>query len=142
MGAVDLVVLVESPGAVSRGLQRIGRAGHGVGEVSIGRIFPKHRGRPAGGHRRRAAHARGRHRVLRVPRNPLDVLAQHIVAMTRGCSRGTVPELAASSAAARTSRALPEDAFTGVLDMLSGLYPSHDFADLRPRLTWDRERTW
>jgi ATP-dependent helicase Lhr and Lhr-like helicase len=82
MGAVDLVILVESPGAVSRGLQRIGRAGHGVGETSIGRIFPKHRGDLLEATVVAKRMREGAIEALRVPRNPLDVLAQHIVAMT------------------------------------------------------------
>jgi ATP-dependent helicase Lhr and Lhr-like helicase len=139
MGAVDLVVLVESPGAVSRGLQRVGRAGHGVGEVSIGRIFPKHRGDLLEATVVAQRMREGAIESLRVPRNPLDVLAQHIVAMT-AVQSWHVPELARVVRRSANYAALPDDALTGVLDMLSGLYPSHDFADLRPRLTWDRER--
>jgi ATP-dependent helicase Lhr and Lhr-like helicase len=139
MGAVDLVVLVESPGAVSRGLQRVGRAGHGVGEVSVGRIFPKHRGDLLEAAVVAQRMREGSIESLRVPRNPLDVLAQHIVAMT-AVQSWSVPELARVIRRSANFTALPDDAFTGVLDMLSGLYPSHDFADLRPRLTWDRER--
>lgn len=138
MGAVDLVILVESPGSVSRGLQRIGRAGHGVGQVSIGRIFPKHRGdllEAAIVARRMRA---GEIEALRVPRNPLDVLAQHIVAMT-AVQDWPVPALARVIRRSANFHALPDDALRGVLDMLSGLYPSHDFSDLRPRLKWDRE---
>jgi ATP-dependent helicase Lhr and Lhr-like helicase len=138
MGAVDLVVLVESPGAVSRGLQRIGRAGHGVGEVSIGRIFPKHRGDLLEATVVARRMREGAIEALRVPRNPLDVLAQHIVAMT-AVQDWTVAELAGLVRRSANFHALPDDALRGVLDMLSGLYPSHDFADLRPRLTWDRE---
>jgi ATP-dependent helicase Lhr and Lhr-like helicase len=138
MGAVDLVVLVESPGAVSRGLQRVGRAGHGVGEISIGRIFPKHRGdlleAAIVAQRMRA----GAIESLRVLRNPLDVLAQHIVAMT-GSEDWRVPDLAGLVRRSACFHALPDDALRGLLDMLSGLYPSHDFSELRPRLTWDRE---
>ncbi len=138
MGAVDLVVLVESPGSVSSGLQRVGRAGHRVGETSIGRVFPKHRGDlleaavVAKGMREGAIEA------LRVPRNPLDVLAQHVVAMA-GVQPWRVGELAALVRRAAPFKDLPDAALTGVLDMLSGLYPSHDFGDLRPRINWDRE---
>ncbi|CAN5775725.1 ATP-dependent helicase [soil metagenome] len=139
MGAVDLVVLVESPGAVSRGMQRVGRAGHAVGEISIGRIFPKHRGDLLEAAVVAKRMREGAIEALRVPRNPLDVLAQHIVAMT-AVQSWPVPELARVIRRSANFTALPDDAFTGVLDMLSGLYPSHDFADLRPRLTWDRER--
>ena len=138
MGAVDLVVLVESPGAVSRGLQRVGRAGHQVGEVSKGRIFPKHRGdllecvvlseRMRGGDIEPIAY----------PRNPLDVLAQQLVAM---CVVDDLPLVEAKRVVKRAANFadLPPDAFTGVLDMLAGRYPSHAFADLRPRITWDRD---
>jgi ATP-dependent helicase Lhr and Lhr-like helicase len=139
MGAVDLVVLVESPGSVASGLQRVGRAGHQVGEASIGRVFPKHRGdlleAAVVAHRMR----QGAIESLRVPRNPLDVLAQHIVAMT-AVQPWRVAELAAVVRRSANFRDLPESALTGVLDMLSGLYPSHAFAELRPRVNWDRER--
>ncbi|MEM6294795.1 MAG: DEAD/DEAH box helicase [Myxococcota bacterium] len=138
MGAVDLVVLVESPGAVSRGLQRIGRAGHGVGEVSKGRIFPKHRGdllecvvlseRMRGGEIEPIAY----------PRNPLDVLAQQMVAMTV-VEDQPLHEVKRIVKRAANFEDLPPDAFSGVLDMLAGRYPSHAFADLRPRITWDRD---
>lgn len=138
MGAVDLVILVESPGAVSRGLQRIGRAGHGVGETSIGRIFPKHRGDLLEATIVAKRMRDGAIEALRVPRNPLDVLAQHIVAMT-AVQDWHVPDLARVVRRSASFHALPDDALRGVLDMLAGLYPSHDFADLRPRLKWDRE---
>jgi ATP-dependent helicase Lhr and Lhr-like helicase len=139
MGAVDMVVLVESPGSVASGLQRVGRAGHQVGERSSGRIFPKHRGdlleSAVVAHRMRE----GAIESLRIPRNPLDVLAQHVVAMT-AVQPWRVAELGAVVRRAAGYRDLPEAAFTGVLDMLSGLYPSHAFAELRPRVNWDRER--
>ena len=138
MGTVDLVVLVESPGAVARGLQRIGRAGHGVGEVSTGRIFPKHRGDlleatvVAKGMRGAAIEA------IAYQRNPLDILAQQVVAM---CSiePWTLEDLRAVVMRAANFSSLPSDALTGVLDMVCGRYPSHAFADLRPRVTWDRD---
>ena len=137
MGAVDLVILVESPGSATRGLQRVGRAGHGVGEVSKGRLFPKHRGDLL----EAAVVARhmetGAIEALRLPRNPLDVLAQQIVAMVSVHPR-TVGELAALVRRAASFRDLPRDALTSVLDMLAGRYPSHAFADLRPRIVWDR----
>jgi ATP-dependent Lhr-like helicase len=139
MGAVDLVILVESPGSAARGLQRVGRAGHGVGEVSVGRIFPKHRGdllEAAIVARRMRA---GEIEALALPRNPLDVLAQHIVAMV-SVETWPVDDLARLIRRTANYRELPDSALTGVLDMLSGLYPSHDFADLRPRIQWDRER--
>ena len=139
MGSIDLVILVESPGSVASGLQRVGRAGHGVGEISIGRIFPKHRGDLLEATVVAKRMREGLIESLRVPRNPLDVLAQHIVAMT-AIQDWRVPELAAVVRRAANFRELPDSALTGVLDMLSGLYPSHDFGDLRARIHWDRER--
>ena len=139
MGAVDLVVLVESPGSVASGLQRVGRAGHQVGEPSIGRVFPKHRGdlleAAIVAQRMRA----GAIEELRVPKNPLDVLAQHIVAMA-AVQDWRIEDLKALVRRSANFTELPDSALTGVLDMLSGLYPSTEFSELRPRITWDRER--
>lgn len=138
MGAVDLVILVASPGAVARGLQRVGRAGHGVGEVSEGKVFPKHRGDllecAVVGQRMRA----GTIEPLQMPRNPLDVLAQHIVSMCAEDS-WSVGDLTALIRRTANYRELPQDALIGVIDMLSGRYPSHAFGDLRPRITWNRD---
>jgi ATP-dependent helicase Lhr and Lhr-like helicase len=138
MGTVDLVVMIESPGAVARGLQRVGRAGHGVGEVSKGRLFPKHQGDLLEATVVAERMCKGELEPLRVPKNPLDVLAQQIVAM---CALEDVDLELVSRAVRRTASfaELPADALTGVLDMLSGRYPSTDFAELRPRLVWDRE---
>jgi ATP-dependent helicase Lhr and Lhr-like helicase len=139
MGAVDLVILVESPGSVARGLQRVGRAGHQVGETSIGRIFPKHRGDLLEAAIVAQRMRMGAIEALRIPKNPLDVLAQHVVAMA-GVQDWPVPELAALVRRAANFRELPDTALNAVLDMLAGLYPSHEFAELRPRILWDRER--
>ena len=139
MGSIDLVVLVESPGSVASGLQRVGRAGHGVGETSIGRIFPKHRGDLLEAAVVAKRMEQGEIEPLRVPRNPLDVLAQHIVAMT-AIQDWRTDDLKRVIKRAANFRELPDSAFVGVLDMLSGLYPSHDFGELRPRVRWDRER--
>ena len=139
MGAVDLVVLVESPGSVASRLQRVGRAGHRVGEVSIGRIFPKHRGDLLEATVVARRMAEGAIETLAVPRNPLDVLAQQVVAMA-SVRPWPVSELARVLRRAANFRDLPDAALRGVLDMLSGLYPSHEFAELRPRINWDRER--
>jgi len=139
MGAVDLVILVESPGSVASGLQRVGRAGHQVGETSIGRIFPKHRGDLLEAAVVAQRMRMGAIEALRVPKNPLDVLAQHIVAMA-GVQDWRVPELAGIVRRAANFRELPDTALNAVLDMLAGLYPSHEFAELRPRILWDRER--
>jgi ATP-dependent Lhr-like helicase len=139
MGAVELVVMVESPGSVARGLQRVGRAGHRVGEASRGLLLPKHRGDLL----EAAVVARGMRRgeveALRLPRNPLDVLAQQIVAMC-GVEAWPVDVLESLVRRAAGFRELSRDALESVLDMLAGRYPSTDFAELRPRLLWDRER--
>ncbi len=137
MGAVDLVLLVESPGSVARGLQRVGRAGHGVGEISRGVMYPRFKGDLL-----ECAVIAGRMREaelesLAIPANPLDVLAQQIVAMV--CSRPmTVDEVGRLVRGARPFKDLSAEALEAVLDMLSGRYPSSDFADLRPLLSWDR----
>ncbi|MBA2951315.1 ATP-dependent helicase [Streptomyces himalayensis] len=137
MGAVDLVVQVESPPSVASGLQRVGRAGHQVGAVSTGVVFPKYRGDLV-----QAAVVTERMRTgaiesLRVPANPLDVLAQQLVAMT-AMDTWQVDDLLAMVRRAAPFASLPESAFTAVLDMLAGRYPSDAFAELRPRVVWDR----
>ncbi|MFD3778575.1 ATP-dependent helicase [Streptomyces sp. NPDC058612] len=137
MGAVDLVVQVESPPSVASGLQRVGRAGHQVGAVSTGVVFPKYRGDLV-----QAAVVTERMRTgsiesLRIPSNPLDVLAQQLVAMT-AMDTWQVDDLIALVRRAAPFAALPESAFTAVLDMLAGRYPSDAFAELRPRVVWDR----
>jgi len=138
MGAVDLVLLVESPGSVARGLQRIGRAGHGVGQLSVGRLFPKYRGDLLEATVVGQAMREGAIEPTRVPRNCLDVLSQQIVACV---SMDDWPrdDLLTLVRRATPYRELSAEVFTAVLDMLSGRYPSAAFADLRPRITWDRE---
>ena len=137
MGAVDLVVQVESPPSVASGLQRVGRAGHQVGAVSRGVIFPKYRGdlvqTAVVAERMRS----GQIEALRVPRNPLDVLAQQIVAMC-ALDSWDVDELLDLVRRAAPFAGLPRSAYESVLDMLSGRYPSDEFAELRPRVVWDR----
>ncbi|MCF0086978.1 putative helicase HelY [Streptomyces sp. MH192] len=137
MGAVDLVIQVESPPSVASGLQRVGRAGHQVGAVSTGVVFPKYRGDLV-----QAAVVTERMRTgsiesLRVPANPLDVLAQQLVAMV-ALDTWQVDDLLALVRRAAPFASLPESAFTAVLDMLAGRYPSDAFAELRPRVVWDR----
>jgi ATP-dependent Lhr-like helicase len=137
MGSVDQVLLVESPGSVARGLQRVGRAGHQVGETSSGRIFPKFRGdllEAAVVSQRMLA---GELESLRVPNNPLDVLAQQVVAFCSLEPR-SVDDISTLVHRAAPYRQLGPGALEAVLDMLSGHYPSSDFADLRPLLSWDR----
>jgi len=158
MGAVDLVLQVESPKSVTAGLQRIGRAGHNVGDVSKGRIFPKFRADllecAVVAKRMRA----GEIETTVVPRNPLDVLAQQIVALvaspaldedgravstTRGGDdpggeEWSVPELFDLVRRAYPFAELGRELLDQVLDMLDGRYPSEEFAELRPRIVWDR----
>ncbi len=139
MGAVDLVIQVESPKSVTAGLQRIGRAGHGVGEISRGRIFPKFRADLL----ECAVVARrmrdGDIEPTVVPRNPLDVLAQQIVAMSAsGDEELKVPVLHETIRRAYPFAELSRELLDSVLDMLDGRYPSEEFAELRPRIVWDR----
>jgi ATP-dependent helicase Lhr and Lhr-like helicase len=137
MGAVDLVVQVESPPDVASGLQRVGRAGHQVGAISEGVIFPKFRGdlvqSAVVAERMRA----GAIESTRYLRNPLDVLAQQVVAMVAERPR-TVEDVAGVLRRSAAFTSLPDSALHAVLDMLAGRYPSDAFAELRPRLTWDR----
>ncbi len=137
MGAVDLVVQVEAPQSVASGLQRIGRAGHQVGAPSVGKLIPKYRGdllqTAVVAERMLAADIEATH----YPRNPLDVLAQQIVAMT-AVETWSVEDLAATVRRAAPFADLSDDVFRGVLDMLAGRYPSDAFAQLRPRVVWDR----
>lgn len=137
MGAVDLVIQIEAPPTVASGLQRIGRAGHQVGAVSSGVMFPKFRGDLVSCAVVAERMAGGAIEALRYPRNPLDVLAQQIVAMVAIEPR-TVDEVATTVRRAAPFLALPDDALFAVLDMLAGRYPSEEFGELRPRITWDR----
>ncbi len=154
MGAVDLVVQIEAPPSVASAMQRIGRAGHHVGAASEGIIFPKYRADLVAC----AAVTRAMHEGLvestRFLRNPLDVLAQQIVAivaqppaLARLAERKQQPSAPAEIGVEEVFRlvrgaapfsSLTRAAFTGVLDLLAGRYPSDEFADLRPRITWDR----
>ncbi|MDE3189306.1 MAG: DEAD/DEAH box helicase [Acidobacteriota bacterium] len=137
MGAVDLVVQVESPKSVARGLQRIGRAGHTLDAVSKGRIFPKFRAdlleSAVVAQRMRA----GAIEETQIPRNPLDVLAQQIVAICAD-EEIEVEELHRLVRRAYPFADLSRAQLENVLDMLAGRYPSDEFAELRPRIVWDR----
>jgi ATP-dependent Lhr-like helicase len=163
MGAVDLVLQIESPKSVARGLQRIGRAGHGVGDISKGRIFPKFRGdllECAVVCRRMRE---GAIEPTVVPRNALDVLAQQIVAIAASAEDAAAAEAAAAGEPAGSQSSgsgqdgsvsvddlhalvtrthsyseLPRSLLENVLDMLDGRYPSSEFGELRPRIVWDR----
>jgi len=137
MGAVDLVVQVESPPSVSSGLQRLGRAGHQVGEVSRGVIYPKHRADLI--HAAVAAErmVTGAIESLRVPANPLDILAQQTVA---ACALEPIDVETWFDTVRRSApfATLPRSAYEATLDLLAGRYPSDQFAELRPRIVWDR----
>ena len=137
MGAVDLVVQVEAPPSVASGLQRVGRAGHNVGDVSRGIIFPKYQGdlvqSAVVAERMRA----GEIEELKIPHNPLDVLAQQIIAMT-ALDDWLVDELEQTIRKAAPFSGLTRPILEAVLDMLAGRYPSEEFAGLRPRIVWDR----
>ncbi|HEV7641591.1 MAG TPA: DEAD/DEAH box helicase, partial [Gaiellaceae bacterium] len=137
MGAVDLVIQVESPKSVARGLQRIGRAGHEMGATSKGRIFPKFRADLLESAVVARAMRNGEIEETKIPRNPLDVLAQQVVAISADA------EIAVDDLHALVTRAYPfkdlsRAQLENVLDMLAGRYPSDEFAELRPRIVWDR----
>jgi ATP-dependent Lhr-like helicase len=138
MGAVDLVIQVEAPPSVASGLQRIGRAGHQVGEVSQGVLFPKHRTDLIGCAVTVKRMLSGEIETMRVPTNPLDVLAQHTVA---ACALEPLDADRWFDAVRRSApfATLPRSAFEATLDLLSGKYPSTEFAELRPRLVYDRD---
>jgi ATP-dependent Lhr-like helicase len=141
MGAVDLVIQVESPKSVARGLQRIGRSGHSVDAVSRGRIFPKFRADLLECAVVAKRMRQGEIETTVVPRNALDVLAQQIVAIAASAPEDrpvTVEELAELVARTHSYGELPRSLLENVLDMLAGRYPSSSFSDLRPRIIWDR----
>ncbi len=137
MGAVDLVVQVESPPSVASGLQRVGRAGHQVGEVSHGVLFPKHRADLVQTAVTVERMRSGQIEALKVPSHPLDVLAQQIVACT-STETWDADVLFSVVRRAASFATLPRSAYDATLDLLSGRYPSDEFAELRPRLVWDR----
>src|SRR6476469_4621199 len=138
MGAVDLVIQVEAPPSVASGLQRIGRAGHQVGEISQGVLFPKHRTDLIGCAVTVKRMLAGEIETMHVPTNPLDVLAQHTVA---ACALEPIDADRWFDAVRRSApfAKLPRSAFEATLDLLSGKYPSTEFAELRPRLVYDRD---
>ncbi len=138
MGAVDLVIQVEAPPSAASGLQRVGRAGHQVGEVSRAALFPKHRSdvlHTAVVTERMLA---GRIEAISVPQNPLDILAQQTVAAS-ALGSIDVEEWFETVKRSAPFRSLPRSAYEATLDLLAGRYPSDEFAELRPRLVWDRD---
>jgi len=137
MGAVDLVILVESPTSVASGLQRVGRAGHQVGEPSKGIVFPKFRGDLLEATVVVGRMHEGAIETTVMPRNPLDVLAQQLVAMTV-LEPWSVADLLATVTRAAPFETLSREALEAVLGMLAGAYPSDEFAELKARVVWDR----
>ncbi|MGZ7041988.1 MAG: DEAD/DEAH box helicase, partial [Thermoanaerobaculia bacterium] len=137
MGAIDLVIQIEAPPSIASGMQRIGRAAHQVGTISEGVIFPKYRGDLVACAAVTAAMHQGHIEPTRYPRNPLDIVAQQVVAMV-SADDWPADDLFATIRCAAPFAELSRGTFDGVLDMLSGLYPSDEFAELRPRITWDR----
>ncbi|WP_405474608.1 DEAD/DEAH box helicase [Paenarthrobacter ilicis] len=137
MGAVDLVIQVESPPSVASGLQRVGRAGHQVGEISEGVLFPKHRADLLHTSVTVERMLSGQIERLSIPANPLDILAQQTVAAT---ALGSIDVEEWFSTVRRSApfAGLPRSAFEATLDLLAGRYPSDEFAELRPRIIWDR----
>ncbi len=138
MGAVDLVIQVEAPPSAASGLQRVGRAGHQVGEVSKAALFPKHRGDVLHTAVVTERMLDGKIEAIAVPQNPLDILAQQTVA---ACARGPVDVEGWFETVRRSApfRSLPRSAFEATLDLLAGRFPSDAFAELRPRVVWDRD---
>ncbi|WP_425862701.1 ATP-dependent helicase [Arthrobacter sp. TWP1-1] len=137
MGAVDLVIQVESPPSVASGLQRVGRAGHQVGEISQGLLFPKHRADLLHSAVTVERMLAGQIEPLSIPANPLDILAQQTVAAT-ALEPLDVDEWFDTVRRSAPFLALPRSAFDATLDLLAGRYPSDEFAELRPRIIWDR----
>lgn len=138
MGAVDMVIQVEAPPSAASGLQRVGRAGHQVGEISRASLFPKHRGDVLHTAIVTERMLAGQIEAIAVPRNPLDILAQQTVA---ACALDSISveewfETVRRSAPFQT---LPRSAYEATLDLLAGKYPSDEFAELRPRVVWDRD---
>jgi ATP-dependent helicase Lhr and Lhr-like helicase len=139
MGAVDLVIQVESPKSVTRGLQRVGRAGHTLGEVSKGRIFPKFRADLLESAVVAQRMRTGEIEETVIPQNPLDVLAQHLVSMAAH-DEWEIDEVERLVRSAQPFAELSREQLENVLDMLDGRYPSERFAELRPRIVWDRTK--
>ena len=137
MGAIDLVIQIESPKSVTRGLQRIGRSGHTLDAVSVGRIFPKFRGDLVECAVVAKRMRDGEIEETIIPRNPLDVLAQHLVSMCAD-TEWDVADVERVVTATESFSDLGREQLENVLDMLDGRYPSERFAELRPRLVWDR----
>ncbi|WP_406249103.1 ATP-dependent helicase [Microbacterium sp. M] len=138
MGAVDLVIQVEAPPSAASGLQRVGRAGHQVGEISRAALFPKHRGDVLHTAIVTERMLAGKIEAISVPRNPLDILAQQTVAACAVDPIG-VEDWFETVRRSAPFQSLPRSAYEATLDLLAGRFPSDEFAELRPRLVWDRD---
>ena len=138
MGAVNLVVQIETPPSVASATQRIGRASHHLGGVPKALVFPTFRGDLLAAAATIDALQRGDIEPVTLPRNPLDVLAQQILSILVADGMN-IDDLFALVRSASSFSSLPRPLFEGVLDMLAGRYPSHDFRDLRPRIVWTRD---
>ncbi|OAN40449.1 ATP-dependent helicase [Microbacterium sp. H83] len=138
MGAVDLVIQVEAPPSAASGLQRVGRAGHQVGEISRAALFPKHRGDVLHTAIVTERMLSGKIEAIQVPRNPLDILAQQTVAAS-ALGEISVEEWFETVRRSAPFQSLPRSAYEATLDLLAGRFPSDEFAELRPRLIWDRD---
>lgn len=138
MGAVDLVIQVEAPPSAASGLQRVGRAGHQVGEISRAALFPKHRGDVLHTAIVTERMLAGQIEAIQVPRNPLDILAQQTVAAS-ALGAISVEEWFETVRRSAPFQSLPRSAYEATLDLLAGRFPSDEFAELRPRLVWDRD---
>ncbi len=138
MGAVDLVIQVEAPPSAASGLQRVGRAGHQVGEISRAALFPKHRGDVLHTAIVTERMLAGKIEAIQVPRNPLDILAQQTVAAS-ALGAISVEEWFETVRRSAPFQSLPRSAYEATLDLLAGRFPSDEFAELRPRLIWDRD---
>ncbi len=138
MGAVDLVIQVEAPPSAASGLQRVGRAGHQVGEISRAALFPKHRGDVLHTAIVTERMLAGKIEAIAVPRNPLDILAQQTVAACALAPIG-VEDWFETVRRSAPFQSLPRSAYEATLDLLAGRFPSDEFAELRPRLVWDRD---
>ncbi|WGH80647.1 ATP-dependent helicase [Auritidibacter ignavus] len=138
MGSVDLVIQVEAAPSVASCLQRVGRAGHQVGEISHGVFYPKHRSDLVNTAVITERMLQGKIEQLHVPDNPLDILAQQTIAAV------AMDDLEVEAWYDTVRRAAPfttlgHQVYESVLDLISGRYPSDDFAELRPRVLWDRD---
>ncbi len=138
MGAVDLVIQVEAPPSAASGLQRVGRAGHQVGEISVAKMFPKHRADVLHTAIVTERMLSGQIEAIAIPQNPLDILAQQTVAAT-ALEPLNVEEWYDQVRRSAPFRSLPRSAYEATLDLLAGRYPSDEFAELRPRVIWDRD---